>query len=193
MTHETGNTICILIKTKDYYVILDAGSGIHKIDDFCKKKKPAYLFLSHFHLDHIFGLHILNKIKCFESHCIFLAPVERKRSCRNLSMFRLQCRFLIFLFPLNSMNCPKLAGSLPFSVTVKPLLHSSLTLGYRLKLDRKVISYCPDTGYCQNAVELSKNADLLIAECAYKSGQQSPKWPHLNPGNCCTNCKRGPG
>jgi ribonuclease BN (tRNA processing enzyme) len=28
---------------------------------------------------------------------------------------------------------------------------------------------------------LSRNADLLIAECAYKSGQQSRKWPHLNP------------
>ena len=54
-------------------------------------------------------------------------------------------------------------------------------MGYRIELNGKIISYCPDTGYCENAVELSKNADLLIAECAYKSGQKSIKWPHLNP------------
>ena len=35
--------------------------------------------------------------------------------------------------------------------------------------------------YCDEAIELSKNADLLIAECAYKTGQKNNKWPHLNP------------
>ena len=56
-----------------------------------------------------------------------------------------------------------------------------MTLGYRLELDGKIIAYCPDTGYRDEAVELSKNADLLIAECAYKTGQKNNKWPHLNP------------
>ncbi|MCX5844461.1 MAG: ribonuclease Z, partial [Deltaproteobacteria bacterium] len=32
-----------------------------------------------------------------------------------------------------------------------------------------------------NAVTLSQRADLLIAECAYKNGQFSESWPHLNP------------
>ena len=44
-----------------------------------------------------------------------------------------------------------------------------------------MIAYCPDTGLCENAVNLSKNADLLIAECALKSGEDLPDWPHLNP------------
>jgi ribonuclease BN (tRNA processing enzyme) len=30
-------------------------------------------------------------------------------------------------------------------------------------------------------VELSKNADLLISECALLSGQTSISWPHMNP------------
>lgn len=70
---------------------------------------------------------------------------------------------------------------MPFPVTVKPLHHTSLTLGYRITLDSKTITYCPDTGYCANAVALSVAADLLIAECAYKSGQSNEAWPHLNP------------
>ncbi len=28
---------------------------------------------------------------------------------------------------------------------------------------------------------LSREADLVIAECAYQSGQGSDDWPHLNP------------
>ncbi len=54
-------------------------------------------------------------------------------------------------------------------------------MGFRIEIDGKVLSYCPDTGYCENAVKLARNADLLITECAYKSGQSIAKWPHLNP------------
>ncbi|HCS77139.1 MAG TPA: hypothetical protein DIW05_05335 [Syntrophaceae bacterium] len=28
---------------------------------------------------------------------------------------------------------------------------------------------------------LARGADLLITECAYKAGQSSESWPHLNP------------
>lgn len=60
-------------------------------------------------------------------------------------------------------------------------MHSTLTLGFRFNIEGKLISYCPDTGYCSNASELAKDADLLVAECAYKSGQVNDSWPHLNP------------
>ncbi len=45
----------------------------------------------------------------------------------------------------------------------------------------EVIAYCADTGYCANAVALARNADLLIAECAYAPGRSNEAWPHLNP------------
>ena len=32
----TGNTPSALIDTKDYYIILDAGFGIHKLNDLLK-------------------------------------------------------------------------------------------------------------------------------------------------------------
>jgi ribonuclease BN (tRNA processing enzyme) len=44
-----------------------------------------------------------------------------------------------------------------------------------------VISYCTDTGACDNAVTLARDADLLITECSLKPGQASTDWPHLNP------------
>lgn len=177
---DTGNTICILIKSNKYHIIFDAGNGLYKIDHYCRKKKPAYLFLSHFHLEHIIGLHILNKIKCFHKLHIF-GPVGTKNILRKLinSPYTMPISQLPFAVELHEM--PKEQKKIPFYIDAKPLYHSSLTLGFKIKLNGKIISYCPDTGYCKNAVELSRNADLLIAECVYKSGQRSRKWPHLNP------------
>lgn len=176
----TGNTICVLLKTSKWYIILDAGNGIYKVDNYCHVKKKAYLLLSHFHLDHIVGLHILNKIKSFQSLLIF-GPAGTKNILKTIinSPYTMPLTDLPFTTELHEL--PEDQRALPFYVESKPLLHSTLTSGYRMELEGKVISYCPDTGYCENAVELSKNADLLIAECAYKGGQENIKWPHLNP------------
>jgi ribonuclease BN (tRNA processing enzyme) len=59
----TGNTCSILIQSKEYDIILDAGNGLAKADQYITQEKPAYLFISHFHIDHIVGLHTLVKFK----------------------------------------------------------------------------------------------------------------------------------
>ncbi|HOW90640.1 MAG TPA: MBL fold metallo-hydrolase, partial [Elusimicrobiales bacterium] len=56
-----GNTLCVLIRTRRFDIVLDAGNGLGKLDRYVDGKKPVYLFLSHFHLDHVSGLHILLK------------------------------------------------------------------------------------------------------------------------------------
>jgi len=37
---DTGNTICILIDTEEYGIILDAGNGIYKLDTLTSLNKP---------------------------------------------------------------------------------------------------------------------------------------------------------
>jgi ribonuclease BN (tRNA processing enzyme) len=39
----------------------------------------------------------------------------------------------------------------------------------------------PGYGLLRHAVALGRDADLLITECAYKSGEADETWPHLNP------------
>ena len=56
-----------------------------------------------------------------------------------------------------------------------------MTLGFRIETEGRIVTYCADTGYCENAVTLARDADLLIAECAYASGCANEAWPHLNP------------
>jgi ribonuclease BN (tRNA processing enzyme) len=176
----TGNTVCTLLQTERYDIILDAGNGIHRMERHMAGGKPVFLFLSHFHIDHIEGLHILAKFRFREGLCI-CGPAGSREI---LGTF-LNAPFTIPLaglpYPARILEMPEEAASLPFPVEALPLRHASFTLGYRIAVDGRIISYCPDTGYCENAVTLARSADLLITECAFKQGQSSEIWPHLNP------------
>jgi len=178
----TGNTICILIKTESYDIILDAGNGFYKLDRYLTdtRHRPVHLFLSHFHIDHIAGLHTLNKFT-FSRGLSIWGPTGTKGALGTIinTPFSMPLSNLPYRVTIHEL--PEERQSVPFSVETKPLLHSTLTLGYRITVDGKVVVYCPDTGYCENAVELSRSADLLIAECAYPSGESNDLWPHLNP------------
>ena len=58
-----NNTVCTLIDSEKFYIILDAGDGLFRLSNFIKTEKPILMFLTHTHLDHIIGLHILNKFR----------------------------------------------------------------------------------------------------------------------------------
>jgi ribonuclease BN (tRNA processing enzyme) len=176
---NTGNTICTLIDAKKCYIILDAGNGIYKADRYIKENKPVYLFLSHFHLDHIEGLHILAKFN-FKRLDIFGQPGTRKTITDFLSKK--------FSVPPDKLSYPCGIHDVSIGWNSKPvtfrclkLEHASDCYGYRFELDDKVISYCTDTGYCKASVDLSKSADLLISECSLAPGRTTPNWPHMNP------------
>ncbi len=64
----------MLIDTEECHIVLDAGNGFYKIDELIKDEKPIYVFLSHPHLDHISGLHTLNKYKFTQGIKIFGQP-----------------------------------------------------------------------------------------------------------------------
>ena len=176
----TGNTVCTLIETKKEYIILDAGNGLYKIDRYIKTEKPIYLFLSHFHFDHIIGLHALNKFSFSQGISVYGPPgtkdVLGAVINQPYTVPLAELPFKVELFELSEGE-----HNIPFSVKCRALLHSWQCFGYRIELEEKIVAYCPDTGACDNAVELAEEADLLIAECSFKSGQYCQEWPHLNP------------
>ena len=177
---QTGNTLSILIETESQYVVLDAGNGIYKLDRYINDSRPIYLFLSHFHLDHIIGLHALDKFE-FGQGLNILGPSGTRKALSTIidSPFTIplhQLRYRIEVFEM-----PDEQAIIPFEVMSLPLRHSSTCLGFRFEIENKVLSYCTDTGYCDNAVRLARDADLLITECASKTGQLDESWPHLDP------------
>jgi ribonuclease BN (tRNA processing enzyme) len=176
----TGNTICTLINSAKYHIILDAGNGIYKADRYIKDDRPVYLFLSHFHLDHIEGLHVLNKFRFSQGLHIY----GQKGTKRILDTI-INKPFTVSLsevpFPVAVHELSEGPYKVPFPLECRFLLHASPCMGYRIELDGKIIAYCPDTGVCENAVKLAEDADLLITECSHKPGESNPRWPHLTP------------
>lgn len=84
-------------------------------------------------------------------------------------------------FPVKIHELDEGMHELPFRVECRPLIHPAPCFGYRVEIDGRVITYCTDTGVCDNAVILARDADLLITECSLKPGEENPTWPHLNP------------
>lgn len=176
---DTGNTVCVLIETKSRYIIFDAGNGLYKIDKYIRKDKPICILLSHFHIDHIVGFHIMNKFQFRQGIDVYGPPglkllfkhVINKPYTIPISQLKTKIR----LHEITNQH------SLPPGIEFRPLKHSILCYGYRLESDNKIVSYCTDTGICKNLYFLAKKSDLFITECSFKTGQANKAWPHLNP------------
>jgi ribonuclease BN (tRNA processing enzyme) len=179
-----ASTVCTLIETNDSYIVLDAGSGIYKLDEYIKDDKPIYLFLSHFHLDHVYGFHAFPKFRFKQGITIFGQP-GTKETLQTLMNKPFSVSFENLPFKVSVRDLPEgetLLSDTDLSIETGFLVHADPCFGYRLTVEDKTITYCTDTGYCENMVKLARDADLLITECALGVEEQpNPEWPHLNP------------
>jgi len=176
----TGNTCSVLIQSEQFDVILDAGNGLAKADRYITQEKPVYLFISHFHLDHITGLHTLVKFHFGKGLNICGQPgTEEVLSSLVKEPFTVP--FAKLPYKVNFIEFTEGKHNIPFPIECRLLLHPVPCFGYRLVIDNRTITYCTDTGICENAILLARDADLLITECGLLPGGQSPEWPHLNP------------
>jgi ribonuclease BN (tRNA processing enzyme) len=185
---ETGRTTCLLIDTEECHIVLDAGSGFYKLDDLIKDEKPIYVFLSHPHLDHISGLHALNKFKFKQGIKIFGQPGTKELLDRIITS-PFSVPFPLLPCPVEVFDLAEGRHEVPVRMESLFLIHSTPCFGYRFEVDGKVLAFCTDTGVCDNAIKLCRDADLMITECSFKPGGYSFIWPHLNPDDAVTMAK----
>ncbi len=130
-------------------------------------------YISHFHLDHVSGLHVLNKFSFPQGINIFV-PKGRKKDFETL---------IAPPFTIPPQN-------LRMKVTVSETeaieqFHAYGDHGYRVTLEDKIIAYSGDCGISKSSIPLAKDADLLIHECSYQisdiRNQTSDKWGHVGP------------
>lgn len=186
-TTPTGDTPCILIDSKDRYVIFDAGNGIYKIDKYIKENKPISLFISHFHIDHVSGLHILNKFNFQQGIDIYFAKGRKKdfdllvnppytiginKNKTNVYALRTKIR----LHELEEGD-----NNIGFPVRMKKLYHAFEDHGFRIMLEGKSIVYSGDTKRGPNGSLIAKNVDLLIHECSNIVSSNKDLWGHTDP------------
>ncbi len=64
-----------------------------------------------------------------------------------------------------------------FTLTTKPMQHRPSSLGLKFEAGKKSVVFTGDTEPNENLVELSKNVDLLVAECTFATTEAGG---HLN-------------
>jgi len=191
---KLGSTISTLVETNKYYIILDAGDGFHKLDQYISPSKPILIFLSHLHLDHIIGLHSLSKFN-FKQNIKLYTYKGTKTHLESLLNHPFSASLNNLPIKLELIELDEGFHELEFPITCGLLLHSDPSLGYRFQINKKIVTYCTDTGITENLYILSKNADLFISECSYKPGQEKWGWPHLKAEEAAliakkSNCKK---
>jgi len=140
-------------------------------------------------LDHISGLHILDKFNFKQTFHIFGQPDTKKILGRIIS-HPYSKPFKKLSFKVRFHELTGGTNKIPFSVTARKLLHADPCFGYRFELEGKVITFCTDTGVCPNLLKLAENTDLLISECSLKPGAHTPEWPHINPEEAANLSKK---
>lgn len=175
----TGNTPCAFIETKNEYVILDAGYGIYKINDYIDGSKPAYIFITHMHLDHICGLHILIKLKFKKGLTIFY-PQKMKKYMEMFLGHPFTAAPKDLFYKTKLVPLSEGVHKTPFEFECRQLSHIDATYGYRMNLNEKIVAYCSDTAVCKNDLLLAKKSDLLIHECCFTHKKPSA-WGHTSP------------
>ena len=178
----TGNTCSVLVRTAACNIIFDAGNGIAKADRYLDQEKPTFLFISHYHIDHVAGLHTLLKFR-FLHQLRICGQAGISSVLRSIIREPFTVPFEELPYPVQFIELAEGIHAIPFPVECRLLDHPVPCFGYAVTIDGKKIAFCTDTGPCANAVRLARDADLLITECGLKPGEESPEWPHLNPGH----------
>lgn len=176
----TGNTPCVLIDSKDHYVVFDAGNGIYKLDRYIKEEKPISLFISHFHLDHVSGLHTLAKFNFAQGIDIYVGE-DRKKDFETLVNKPFTQPPDTLSTPIRLHELSEGKHQLPFPAEVIEQFHAYRDHGYRIILEEKIIAYSGDCGISESSLALAKDADLLIHECSFKADHPATNWGHVGP------------
>lgn len=183
----TGDTPSILIDTKDHYLILDAGNGIYKLGEFIKEDKPILMFISHFHIDHVSGLHILGKFNFKQGIDVYVGT-GRTKDFETLvnPPFTVGYKFDPSILgkldtEIRLHELSENGENIPFKACAIEQHHAYRDHGYRFELEGKIISYTGDCGLSDNLRKLSKDSDLLISECSNDKTRESDEWGHLDP------------
>jgi phosphoribosyl 1,2-cyclic phosphodiesterase len=198
-----GNTACIEIRADERLIIIDLGTGIHRLgewlmaNDLKKKGKiDADIFITHTHWDHIMGFPMFSPIYISNANLRLRGPAPSKNdSFESIMKENLSYRYWpvhfdklsahIEIYQINETTVD-LGGGL--TVTSKFLNHPILCLGYRVNYNGKSIASVFDHEPFSKDEENKKissfihNADIVIHDAQYSEDEYNNHvgWGHAS-------------
>ncbi len=145
--NDCGHTISLLVETEDFQLVLDAGSGFALLDRYTVIDRRFMLFLSHYHLDHLYGLHAVSKFG-FPAGLDILGQKNIQHDLGQLMRQPYTMSFEAAGIAVRYHELEHDGADLPCECRILPMVHAAPTVGLRIRYKGRVLAYCPDTGYC---------------------------------------------
>ena len=194
-----GNTTSVEIADGDTRLIFDAGSGIRPlgVDVFEKGPNEIFIFLTHFHWDHIQGFPFFAPLYDPDDTIRVIGPKQKDIDVQNL--FAGQMGPIYFPVPFSVVAAQMEFQHLnergyevgDISMEVIRVRHPSFVIGYRVKVGGKVVCFIPDNeiegamyetepGFERRIVDFVGDADLLIHDSMYTDEEYPSRtgWGH---------------
>lgn len=174
--------------TKPFNLLIDFGSGaLSQLQRYLNPCEVDAILISHLHPDHFSDLSGLE---------VFLAyhPEQNSKKIELYAPTGLLHRMEVMrgtkgeipdgaakaAFIFHEIHPGNFALG-PLEIEVHEVEHPILAYGFKIKSGEKSLAYTGDTDFCQGALNLAQDADLLLAEAGYIEGRDDHiKGVHLS-------------
>lgn len=175
------------LEAENRQILIDCGSGtLLQLEKSGKSYKDIdAIFVTHTHPDHVAGIipmiHALIATPLFsrEKELLLIGPKGFKK-------FNEQCIASVIrgprTFPMQIIEIEDKMDYPPFKVLTTGTVHSENSIAYRFEHQGKSVVITGDADYDRGIVELSRNCDLLIADCSFVESMKAGN--HMTPREC---------
>jgi ribonuclease BN (tRNA processing enzyme) len=168
-----GATSGLLLRHDGFSVWMDAGTGtLANLQRHIGLFDVDAMVISHSHPDHVTDLYAYFFARMFSPEHppkipLLVAPKVMDRVNPLLTDDQADLR-LAECFDVLEVQPGDEHRLGPFRMGTAPMRHTVPTIGMRMEADGAAVAYSADTGPTDELVELSRGADLLIAEASYQ-------------------------
>jgi len=171
--NESGGTICTGIFANETDLILfDLGTGARKINKDSVRDKNLTVVLSHLHLDHCYGLHILPMFQPASLTIVIHESLKPYLETLFAFPFVKPSHELGFPVKIQTVNNSQIDYA-TFSLKTRALQHNTPVIGAQLQVGNTSIAYCVDSTLCDGLFDITKDCDLLIIESSPLKGKKT--------------------
>lgn len=197
MVKYGGHTPCAsIISSEKHVIIIDAGTGIHRLGENLMKQNSqknfhVHLVLTHFHLDHTLGLLFFTPLYSERFEITFYTPLESEEAQKTLSLLMGGRFFPVDFSETESKKEFKRVSSGDFNIgnvqiSHIPLNHPQGSFAYKFYEKEKSVVFATDTEHPKKGIDkrlatFARKADIFVYDSTFtpeEYNQGKKGWGH---------------